>query len=95
MLHLRQDFADETFMPNGIKAVGLRSPNRVEPATDSRLRSMLTRAKVAGPEINASVGTNLGGFLALNPLLPLWAALALVLECVGRFTRKAFDLGKE
>jgi hypothetical protein len=56
---------------------------------------MLTPAKVTGPEITASVGTNLGGFLALNLLLPLWAALALVLERVGRFTCRAFDLGKE
>ena len=56
---------------------------------------MLTRAKVTGAEINASVGTNLGGFLALNPLLPLWAAVALVLESTGQFTRKAFNLGKE
>lgn len=94
-LNLHQTFADETFMRNHIKAAGLRSPNRMEPATVSRLRTMLTRAKVTGPEINASVGTNLGGFLALNPLLPLWAALALVLESTGRFTRKAFDLGRE
>ncbi len=94
-LNLRQTFADETFMRNHIKAAGLRSPNRVEPATVSRLRTILTRAKVAGPEINASVGTNLVGFLALNTLLPLWAAVALVLESTGRFTRKAFDLDRE
>lgn len=94
-MHLRQHFVDEVWMRNHIKAAGLRSPNRVEPATVSRLRTMLTRAKVTGPEINASVGTNLGGFLALNPLLPLWAAMALVLESTGRFTRKALDLSKE
>ena len=70
-LNLRQDFADETFMRNQIKAAGLHSPNRMEPATVSRLRTMLTLAKVTGPEINASVSTNLDGFLALNPLLPL------------------------
>ena len=91
-LNLRQAFADETFMRNHIKAAGLRSPNCVEPATVSRLRSMLTRAKVTGPEITASVGTNLGGFLALNPLLPLWAALALVLEATGKYTRIATTL---
>lgn len=94
-LDLRQDFADEKFMRNHINAAGLRSPNSVEPATVSRLRTMLTRAKVTNPEITAILGTNLGGFLALNPSLPLWAALALVLESTGRFTRKAFDLSNE
>jgi hypothetical protein len=93
-LNLRQTFADETFMRNHIKAAGLRSPNRVEPATVARLRSLLKRASVTGPEITASVGTTLGGFLALNPLLPLWAAVALVLESTGRFTRQAFDLSQ-
>jgi hypothetical protein len=91
-LNLRQTFADEAFMRNHIKAAGLRAPNRVEPATVPRLRSLLKRASVTGPEITASVGTTLGGFLALNPLLPLWAAVALVLESTGRFTRYAFEL---
>jgi hypothetical protein len=49
---------------------------------------MLTRAKVAGVEIKDSLGTSLAGFLKLNNRLPLWAALALVLEATGRFTLK-------
>lgn len=87
-LPLRQDWADEAFMREHIKAAGLRSPDSTEPATVSRLRSALTRAGVQGPEIIGSVGTTLAGFLALNPRLPLWAAIALVLEATGRFTAK-------
>jgi hypothetical protein len=86
---LRQDFADEAWMRDHIKAAGVRAPNRTEPATVNRLRNMLRRAKVTGAEIRDCVGTSLVGFLKLNPLLPLWAALALVLESIGRFTRAA------
>ena len=88
-LKLRQTFADEAWMRDHIKAAGLRAPSQMEPATVPRLRSLLKRAKVAGPEINECIGTTLSGFLALNPLLPLWAALALVLESTGKFTRAA------
>ena len=85
-LNLHQTFTDETWMRDHIKAAGLRSPMRMEPATVPRLRSMLKRAKVTNLEINESVGTTLNGFLRLNPLLPLWAALAMVLESTGKFT---------
>ncbi len=92
-LSLRQTFADESVMRDHIKAAGLRSPSHLEPATVSRLRTLLNRAKVQGPEISASVGTTLRGFLLLNPSLPLWAALAMVLEATGRFTVNARQLG--
>lgn len=88
-LNLRQDFIDEEWMKNQIKAAGLRAPNQNEPATVPRLRAMLRRADVIGVEIRDSVGTNLEGYLKLNPLLPLWAALAQVLEATGRFIRTA------
>ena len=91
-LDLRQDFADETFMRNHIKAAGLRAPIRTEPATQPRLRSLLHHAGVAASEANEAVGTTLSGYLKLNPGLPLWAALALVLEATGRFTDAAFAL---
>jgi hypothetical protein len=92
-LNLRQSFADEQFMRHHIKAAGLRCPNRMEPATVCRLRVALKRAGVFGPEVLGSLGTTLGGFLELNPSLPLWAALALALESSGRFTDQAFALG--
>jgi hypothetical protein len=83
-LTLRQDFADESFMRDIIKGAGLRVPDRLEPATITRLRGRLRKAGIDGPEILTSLGTNLAGFLVLNPSLPLWAALALVLESAGR-----------
>lgn len=33
----------------------------------------------------------LGRFLEVNPKLPLWAALALVLESTGKFTPEGFE----
>ena len=91
-LKLRQTFADETLMRNHIKAAGLRSPHRLEPATAPRLRHLLKRASVSSAEISTSLGTNLRNFLELNPMLPLWAAVALTLESSGRFTRQAYAL---
>ena len=91
-LDLRQQFADGAWMRCHIKAAGLRAPISIEPATVTRLRSCLKRAGVQGVEILDSLGTTLTGYLKLNPSLPLWAALALVLEATGRFTAKAYDL---
>ena len=91
-LNLRQGFADEAWMRSHIKAAGLRSPSHMEPATAPRLRSLLKRASVTSQEITDSVGTTLTGYLKLNPLLPLWAALALVLEAIGRFSREAVSV---
>lgn len=88
-LDLRQVFADDAWMRDHIEAAGLRAPNQMEPATVTRLRRMLRRAKVTGVEIKDSLGTSLAGFLKLNRRLPLWAALALVLEATGRFIRMA------
>ena len=93
-LPLRQQFADETWMRDHIAAAGLRAPTRFEPATVKRLRTLLHRADVGGPEIKTSVGTHLSGFLELNPLLPLWATLALVLESTGKFTRAVVAMAK-
>ena len=90
-LPLRQRFADEAWMREHIKAAGLRAPVQIEPATVPRLRTLLKRAQVTGQEITDSVGTTLAGYLRLNPLLPLWAALALVLEATGRFSRTATE----
>jgi hypothetical protein len=85
-LDLRQDFADEAWMKQHIKASGLRVPYWKEPATATRLRSLLHKAGINGTTTNEALGTTLGGYLELNPLLPLWAALALVIEATGLFT---------
>ena len=85
-LDLRQGFADEAFMRSHIKVTGLRAPNNMEPGTTSRLRSLLRRADIHAPEITEALATTLSGYLMLNPSLPLWAALALVLEATGRFS---------
>lgn len=83
-LNLRQNFADEAFMRNHIKAAGLRAPVRTEPATQPRLRYLLQQAGVKASDASDAVGTTLSGYLKRNPSLPLWAALALVLEATGR-----------
>ena len=94
-LDLRQDFADETFMRNHIKAAGLRAPNCAEPASTSRLRTLLHHAGIDAPEANEAIGTTFSGYLKLNPNLPLWAALALALEATGQFTVAALGLSRE
>ena len=91
-LDLKQNFADEAFMRNHISAAGLRAPPRAEPATTKRLRTTLHLAGVDAVESREAVGTTLSGYLSLNPNLPLWAALALVLEATGRFTAAALSL---
>lgn len=87
-LDLRQTWADEAFMRSHLKAAGLVVRNNAEPATASRLRSLLFKAGVMGPEARAALGKTLQEFLTANPKLPLWAAVALVLEATGRFTSK-------
>ncbi len=85
-LDLRQTFADESFMRGHLRAAGLVIRFNDEPATVSRLRSRLRKAGVTGTEARESLGTDLAGYLEMNPKLPLWAAVALVLEATGRFT---------
>jgi hypothetical protein len=87
-LPLRQSFMDEEFMRAHLKAARLRIADSNEPATVPRVRSLLRKAGVTGSEISESVGTAIAGFLTMNPSLPLWAAVALILELTGRFTPK-------
>ena len=71
-----------------ISAAGLRVSDNSEPATVTKLRSLLRKVGIQGPESAASIGTDLVDFLKLNPLLPLlplWAVVGLVLEFTGRF----------
>lgn len=85
-LNLRQQWADAGFMRGHLRVAGLRIHCSYEPATVARLKSRLRGIGVHSPEIQKSIGMPLGKFLTANPGLPLWAALALVLESVGRFT---------
>ena len=85
-LDLRQQWADEVYMRGHLRAAGVCIKYSSEPATASRLRSILRRAGVHSPEVRDSVGTDPAGYLQLNPGLPLWAAVAIVLEGTGRFT---------
>ena len=75
-------------MRDTIKAAGLRAPDTAEPATASRLRTMLTRVHVNAQEIRDSVDCTIPHYLTMNPGLPLWAAVALILEATGRFFQK-------
>lgn len=84
-LTLRQTWADEAWMRAYLTSAGLRVKYSTEPATVPRLRSLLRRVGIQGPEFAAATGTNPAGYLSLNPGLPLWAAVALVLEASGTF----------
>ena len=79
-LDLRQQWVDESFMRDHLRAAGVRIACDLEPATVPRLRSILRGVGVQGPETQEAIGCGLDRFLTLNPRLPLWAAVALVLE---------------
>lgn len=85
-LTLRQTWSDEAFMRDHLRAAHLKVGSNLEPATVKRLRSLLRRVGVVGPDIQDCLGTSLAGYLVKNPDLPLWAALALILEATGGFT---------
>lgn len=72
-------------MKGYLRRAGIWVSNMQEPATEPRLRQVLRRAGVSGAEIVASVGLSPEGFKIANPNLPLWAAVALVLESTRRF----------
>jgi hypothetical protein len=88
-LNLRQAWADEAFMRDHLRMAGLRVTVSAEPATVNRVKTKLRSVGVQSPEIQAAIGMPLSRWLASNPGLPLWAALALVLESAGRFTPEA------
>lgn len=83
-LNLRQDFADEAFMRANLSAAGVRAPETAEPATPKRLVKFARRAGIRAQEFHDAVGMDAAGYLAKNPRLPLWAALAYVVELSGR-----------
>lgn len=83
-LTLRQQWADEAWMRAHLQAAGIRVADDREPATVSRLRLKLGRAGITPSEAREAVGGTLGEYLRMNPGLPLWAALALIVEATGR-----------
>lgn len=85
-LDLRQDWADEAWMLEHLKAAGVRVASRQEPATVARMRAKLRGVGVLSPQVVEAIGMPLGRYLQKNPRLPLWAALALVLEALGTYS---------
>ena len=85
-LTLRQQWADEAWMRAHLHEAGIRVTDSREPATVSRLRLKLGRAGITPSEAREAVGGTLAEYLRMNPGLPLWAALALIVEACTRFT---------
>jgi hypothetical protein len=54
------------------------------------MKAKLRAISIHSPEVQEAIGMPLSRFLEVNPRLPLWAALALVLESTGRFTPEGF-----
>lgn len=84
-LDLRQQWTDESWMRQHLNRAGVRIAHNSEPATPLRMYVKLHKAGVSRREAREAVGLTLKGFLEVNPRLPLWAAVALVLEATGRF----------
>ena len=77
-------------MRDHLRMAGLRVTVSAEPATVNRVKTKLRSIGVQSPEIQAAIGMPLSRWLTSNPGLPLWAALALVLESTGRFTPETY-----
>ena len=77
-------------MRGHLKVARMRVGDNTEPATVKRMKAKLRAVGVHLSEVQEAVGVPLGRFLEVNPKLPLWAALALVLESTGRFTPEEF-----
>lgn len=85
-LDLRQDWADAGWLRAHLTAAGLRVATSNEPATVARIKAKLRGVGIHSPEIQEAVGMTVARWLAVNPRLPLWVALAMILEATGRFT---------
>jgi hypothetical protein len=82
-LDLRQAFADEDLMRACLRAAGVRIRSNLEPATPRRVGLLLIRAGVNAQMIRKAIGTGISLYLLKNPRLPLWAAVALILEAAS------------
>ena len=83
---LRQDWADAGWLRAHLTVAKLRVGVSNEPATAARVKAKLRSIGILSPEVQEAVGMTLADFLSANPRLPLWAAVAMVLEATGRFT---------
>ena len=83
---LRHDWADAGWLRAHLTVARLRVGVSNEPATGARMKAKLRSIGIQSPEVQEAVGMTLAGFLKVNPRLPLWVALAMVLEATGRFT---------
>jgi hypothetical protein len=86
-LDLKQDWLDEVHMRATLVGAGLRISNSQEPATVCRIRQLLRRVGKVGLDSGALGHTvsgplSVAGWLERNPRMPLWAAVALILETV-------------
>lgn len=73
-------------MRDHLKAARVKVQNTDEPATLERTKEKLRAVGVYLSEVEVAVGMPLDRYLHANQKLPLWAALALILEATGRFT---------
>lgn len=89
-LNLRQEWANTDFMRGHLRVAGVKVGASTEPATVQRMKAKLRAIGIHSPEVHEAVGMPLSRFLEVNPRLPLWAALALVLESLGTFTPEGF-----
>jgi hypothetical protein len=72
-------------MRQTLAEAGIRVGDRREPATAKRVKRLLWHAGISAHQIARAVGTTITGFLQKNPNLPLWAAIALILESSGDY----------
>ena len=88
-LPLRQTWADEGWLRAHIAAAGLKAPDHNEPATTKRVTALLRKGGLTGLAIAEAVGSTVDQYLARNPNLPLWVAVASILEADGTYTQAA------
>lgn len=81
-------------MRGHLQRAGIKVGSNLEPATVRRLKALLRKVGIGAAEVAEAVGLTFKGFLSANPRLPLWAALALILESTGQFDAVAPKVSK-
>jgi hypothetical protein len=85
-LPLRQQWADEAHMRAIIRMSGIaKAPPDFEPATPERVNQLVKRTGISTPEIHEAIGCTTAEYVRKNENLPLWVAVAHVLELTGKF----------
>lgn len=78
-------------MRDHLRIAGVLITANAEPATAPRVKAKLREAGVRSPEVHAAIGMPVERWLSVNPRLPLWAAVALILESTERFTPEVVE----